>query len=108
MSMRYFTLSAVCMLIFCMLLALSGTTDFPGGHPEIASPDGLVHPSSVPGQTGNGKAPASDYPAAGAEGGAATATSAVREHRLLLLGAVLIPAWVFISFRILSKSRGRP
>ena len=42
MSMRYFTLSAVCMLIFCMLLALSGTTDFPGTPHEIV-PSSATH-----------------------------------------------------------------
>ena len=27
--MRYFTLSAVCVLVFCMLMAVGGTTDMP-------------------------------------------------------------------------------
>lgn len=111
MSMKYFTLSAVCMLVFCMLLALSGTTDFPGGHPGIVSPDGLLSPPSGPGQPKKGEALASVYPLAGAEARAeaerctATPGSVVRQHRLLLFGAALIVVWILLSFRILSKSK---
>ena len=111
MSMKYFTLSAVCMLVFCMLLALSGTTDFPGVHPGISSPDGLVSPPSVPGQAGKGDALAAVHPPAGAEARAdgerctTTPGGAVRQHRVLLFGAALILVWVLLSFRILSKSK---
>lgn len=114
MSMKYFTLSAVCMLVFCMLLALSGTTDFPGPHPEISSPEGFVSPPSDAGQPGTRDELGSLYPAAGSESladterGAAAPGTAARQHRLLLFGALLIMGWILVSFRILHKSKSRP
>lgn len=42
MSMKYFTLSAVCVLVFGMLLALSAVTDLSGGSFGPFSPDHLV------------------------------------------------------------------
>ena len=61
MSMKYFTLSAVCMLIFCMLLALSGTTDFPGGHSGSVSHSRFASPPPAPNPTDKGQALASVY-----------------------------------------------
>ena len=113
MSMKYFTLSAVCMLIFCMLLALSGTTDFPGGHLEIASRSGLVSPPPVPSQPEQGDAtapvqppPARPEPQGDTEGGLGTTGGVARHGHLLLLGAVFIVGWVLLSFRLLSRSEG--
>ena len=108
MSMRYFTLSAVCMLIFCMLLALSGTTDFPG------TPHEIVPPPTAPGlsHSGVGEAMASVYPLpadtephAGPGGKGRTGAGVIRNRPLLLLGFVLVAVWVFLSFRLLSNSR---
>jgi hypothetical protein len=112
MSMRYFTLSAVCMLIFCMLLALSGTTDFPGGHPGMASQSGLVPSPPISNHPGKGAVMASLYPLAGGEdpsvGGKrdeAAAAGVARHYLLLLLGAAFIAGWILLSFRLLSRSR---
>jgi amino acid transporter len=108
MSMRYFTLSAVCMLIFCMLLALSGTTDFPG------TPHEIVPPSTAPGlsHAGVGEAMASVYPLpeasernAGPGGKDITGGGVTGNRPLLLLGFVLVVAWVFLSFRLFSHSK---
>jgi hypothetical protein len=113
MSMKYFTLSAVCMLIFCMLLSLSGTTDFPGGHPEIASRSGLVSPPAVPSQPGNGEGiasghplPARPEPRGNTESGTGTMGGVARHGHLLLLGAVFIVGWILLSFRLLSRTEG--
>jgi hypothetical protein len=113
MSMKFFTLSAVCMLIFCMLLALSGTTDFPGGHPEIASRSGLVSPPPVSSQLEKGEArasvhspPARPEPQGNTESGMGTTGSVARHGHLLLLGAVFIVGWILLSFRLLSRSEG--
>lgn len=112
MSMRYFTLSAVCMLIFCMLLALSGTTDFPGNHHEIVSPSGALSTAAGPGHSGVGQAMASAHPlpvvsepnaetgSRGAMGGAVPGN-----RPLLLLGFVLVAVWVLLSFRLFSNSK---
>jgi len=106
MSMRYFTLSAVCMLIFCMLLALSGTTDFPGTPPEIVPPPAapVLNPSGV------GEAAASVYPLpedsdsdARADGKGLTGEGVTGSQSLLLLGFVFVLAWVLLSFRLLSN-----
>ena len=108
MSMRYFTLSAVCMLIFCMLLALSGTTDFPG------TPDEIVSPPTAPGlnPSGVGEAMASVSPLPvvsdpharpgdqGWTGGGVTGS-----RPLLLLGLLLLGVWVLLSFRLFTKTK---
>ena len=108
MSMRYFTLSAVCMLIFCMLLALSGTTDFPGSSQEI------VPPSTAPGlgHSGVGEVMASVYPLPedsnphAKTGGRGTVGGRLTGNRpLLFLGFVLVAAWVLLSFRLFSNSK---
>ena len=107
MSMRYFTLSAVCMLIFCMLLALSGTTDFPGTPHEIVPPAGA--PSAAPGSSnsGVGEAMASVYPLPeDLEPHAGKGGRGVTGNRpFLLLGFVLVAVWVLLSFRLLSNSK---
>jgi hypothetical protein len=113
MSMRYFTLSAVCMLIFCMLLALSGTTDFPGTPHEIVPPSSAV--SAVPGSShpGVGEAMASAFslpedssaPHAGTSGSGVTGGSSTGNRPLLLLGFLLVAVWVLLSFRLLSNSK---
>ena len=112
MSMRYFTLSAVCMLIFCMLLALSGTTDFPGIHPEIVPPSGAASTAAGPSHSGVGKAMASVYPLpedsephAGAGGRGAMGGGMTGNRPLLLLGFGLVAAWVLMSFRLFSNSK---
>jgi hypothetical protein len=99
------------MLIFCMLLALSGTTDFPEGHPGTASESGLVSPPPVSSQPGTGAAMASVYPlpereepSAGTERDGTAAAGAARHYRLLLLGAGFIVGWILLSFRLLSRS----
>ena len=112
MSMRYFTLSAVCMLIFCMLLALSGTTDFPGIHHEIVPPSGAVSTAPGPSHSGVGEAMASvvplpedSEPHAGAGGRGTMGGGMTGNRPLLLLGFVLVAAWVLLSFRLFSNSK---
>jgi hypothetical protein len=113
MSMRYFTLSAVCMLIFCMLLALSGTTDFPGSHSGFVSPSGAAATAPGLGQLGKQEAMASVVPLpedeglfAGTDGSKETKGGNDAGNRpLLFLGIVLVAGWVLLSFRLLSNSR---
>jgi hypothetical protein len=113
MSMKYFTLSAVCMLIFCMLLALSGTTDFPGNRPEIVPSSGLSPPSPELNQPGKGQALASAYPApqdlqsqADTDDRPAAVEDPTRNRPVFLVGVVFIAGWVLLSFRLLYKSKG--
>jgi len=96
------------MLIFCMLLALSGTTDFP------ETPHEIVPPSTAPGlgHSGVGEAMASAYPLPEASephtgpGGKGMTGGGVTGNRpLLLLGFVFVVAWVFLSFRLFSHSK---
>jgi len=113
MSMKFFTLSAVCMLIFCMLLALSGTTDFPVKDPAFISesvplsdPVGQTHPGK--GEAMESVRPVPDGSAEKAETGV-TPTRAVsrgRPGQFLLLGIVLITAWIFLSHRLFFQPRG--
>ncbi len=107
MSMKFFTLSAVCMLVLCMLLALSGTTDFPGdgarfGGPEFASAVVSQEPGpiAVPWE---GAAP--ERPAQGS-----TPQTAVRETQrspagllLSVLGIGFIMGWIVLSFKLFSS-----
>lgn len=114
MSMRYFTLSAVCMLVFCMLLALSGTTDFPGNRPGgIPSSHALMFPQSraqtVEGEAliSAGRSPGASEPPGGIQGSAARSmdTGKDRNRSLLPLGVVLVALWVLVSFRFFSGAR---
>ncbi len=113
MSMRYFTLSAVCMLIFCMLLALSGTSDFPGGHSGIVSPSGASANATGLSQLGKKEAIASVVPLPKDEG-LPIGADRIKETEgggkagnrpLWFLGVVLVAAWVLLSFRLLSNSK---
>lgn len=109
MPTKYFTLSAVCMLVFCMLLALSGTTDFPGGHPGIVPPSALVSPAPGLDRPGTGEAVASFLPVAGAQqatvqGSAPAAEGKGQNRPLFLFGVVFLLGWVLLSFRLFSKS----
>ena len=113
MSMKYFTLSAVCMLIFCMLLALSGTTDLPGGHSGAVSHSGIAHPTHDRNSPGKGQALASVYrlaedsePQAEKDHRATIMVGAGRSRPLFLLGVVFIAGWVLLSFRLFSRSKG--
>lgn len=96
------------MLIFCMLLALSGTTDFPGTTPKIVPPP--TAPGLNPSGVGEAMASVSPLPVAsdphalpggqGLTGGGATGS-----RPLVLLGLVFVAAWVLLSFRLLSNSK---
>ncbi len=112
MSMRYFTLSAVCMLIFCMLLALSGTTDFPAVHDEIVSPAGIRAPIPEPTQSTTGEAVAAvvrlpQDPEPTTDTGDATQAigGTARNRPLLLLGIALVAGWILLSFRLYSSAK---
>ena len=108
MSMRYFTLSAVCMLVFCMLLALSGTTDFPGPPRETLSQSGTGSAASGPTHSGVGEAMASVYPlpddSATHDVTGMPRGGTLRNRPLLLLGFLLVAAWVLLSFRLLPNA----
>ena len=114
MSMRYFTLSAVCMLIFCMLLALSGTTDFPGSRREFVSPSGSAVTAPGPTHPGTGEAMASVVPLPedsephareGISRGARQEGVAC-SRPLLFLGVFFVAAWVLLSLKLFAKSKG--
>ncbi len=114
MSMRYFTLSAVCMLIFCMLLALIGTTDFPGSHQGIVSPSVSVFPAQDSSLAGTGEAMASVVPLPGDSGPQtpediapeAAPAGVARNRPLLFLGVFFVAAWVLLSFKLFTRSKG--
>jgi hypothetical protein len=112
MSMRYFTLSAVCMLIFCMLLALSGTTDFPGTPHEIVPQSGAASSAPDLSHSGVGEAMASVYPLpensephAGPGDKRMTGGGVTSNQPLLLLGFFFVAVWVLLSFRLFFHSR---
>jgi hypothetical protein len=115
MSMRYFTLSAVCMLVFSMLLALSGTTDFPGARQEAGSPSGsaFTAPDLDPPATGESMAtvvplPEDSKPQAAETVSAGDAVNGGWAHNrpLLFLGALFVAAWVLLSFKLFADAKG--
>jgi len=100
------------MLIFCMLLALSGTSDFPGTPREIVPPSGAASSAPDLSHSGVGEAMASVYPLpensephAGPGDRGMTGGGVTSNQSLLLVGFFLVAVWVLLSFRLLSKSK---
>jgi hypothetical protein len=101
------------MLIFCMLLALSGTTDFPGSRQEIVSPPGAV--STAPGHTHPGTAEAVASVVSPPEGSEPNAREGIshevrqegeaRNGPILLFGGICVGAWVLLSFKLFVGSK---
>lgn len=113
MSMKIFTLSALCVLVFGLMIALSGITDDPGLTERRTAPADLQEgdrllaslwdpPQSAgtayeevrdwDGHTERSTAPASARPNTGG-----TADRPIR-----LVGLVFIVLWVFVSVKLLS------
>jgi hypothetical protein len=102
------------MLVFCMLLALSGTTDFPGNRPGgIPSSHALMFPQSrsqmVEGEalTWAERSPGASEGPGSVPGIAARGMDKGedRNRSLLPLGVVLVALWVLVSFRLFSGAR---
>lgn len=108
MSMKFFTLSAVCVLVFCMLLALSGTADL-SGQSELASSLSLT--SSRPQLDEAGRA--SVHPRAPRisdwsetysplTSGMAIIREITQNRLIRLVGVLFLIGWIFLSFKLLS------
>lgn len=108
MSMKFFTLSALCVLMFCMLLALSGTTDinvkearssiakqndYPGSNFRIDSKNSAIH-YGLPDCPGSKNHPVTVT-------GMETLDGIIQSKVVRLVGALLIIGWIFASFKIL-------
>ncbi len=112
MSMKYFTLSALCVLVFCMLLALSGTTDIPDKDSKTPAPH--QHDPLNPFIRNLGDSPShahqlqdwfepKNHPSpilAGLE----TLDGMIQSRALRLMGALLIVGWVLASYKILTST----
>lgn len=113
MSMKYFTLSALCVLLFCMFLALSGTTDITenANRPTLGAPDssGTHTPAH---DSGNGALSShlyvvQDWPTenhTAAITGLGTLDRIIRSKMVRLIGAVLITGWVFAGYKFISST----
>ncbi len=111
MSMKIFTLSAVCVLVYGLMIALSGTTSFPGyseerdvpgpaeGHQQVAVMiDGSIH--------GPGAPSIQDLNRYGAEAeemdrqeGSETQS---KNRPIRLFGVMFILVWIYVSVKLLS------
>jgi hypothetical protein len=103
------------MLVFCMLLALSGTTDFPENHCEgipsshaVTYPTGRSQPAQGEDPASVGSPPEVSETLARAPDNASGRTEEVvtRNRPLLLLGVVPVACWILVSFRLFSGARG--
>jgi hypothetical protein len=110
MSMKIFTLSAVCVLVYGLMIALSGTTGFPeysvgrtdfnpGEHRQVATAyDTALPPSVTPALQDWGK-PEKQLRAedTGNEHPVGSKNKPIR-----LFGILFIVVWIFVSVRLLS------
>ncbi|MEW6443133.1 MAG: hypothetical protein AB1640_19520 [bacterium] len=106
MSTKFFTLSAVCVLVLCMLLSLSGTTDFPESGTSASD---VVAPGPASQEQPSGGAPAPKYRIQEWPEGQNPGSSgmeAIQEishsRQLRLLGLLFIVGWIVLSFKLLS------
>ncbi len=109
--MKYFTLSALCVLICCMLFALSGTTDLPANHPQIIARSSITVSPPVMMEIKKQEQKSSNnvvqhwHP--GTEEKHTIKEEAIKSeynHRLLirLFGIFFVAGWIFLSFKLLS------
>lgn len=109
MSMKYFTLSAVCTLVFCMLIALSGTTDFPEDRAEWIRAYRTTNATKIHGSDAPGAPPAAralmDWSEQGdvVQEGVGGVGDADQGRQVKLFGVLFILGWVFLSVRLLSS-----
>ena len=112
MPMKYFTLSAICVLIYCLLLVLSG---IPGAYEEqsrTVSKLQMGSPKSLPTPADSSRyAPAAISPAdpakgltdwMGAELEQKKAGDGTYGRQVRTIGLLFILGWVFISFKLLT------
>jgi hypothetical protein len=112
--MKYFTLSALCVLTFCMLLALSGTTDITEreGRQTLGKQVGPLstnfcndsenaahspHPYVLPGWSESKSHPATIT-------GLETLDGIIQSRTLRVIGALLLIGWIYISYKIFSST----
>jgi hypothetical protein len=108
MSMKFFTLCSLCVLVFCMLLALSGTTDLPG-ESEFGSSLTLVSPIPPPGDEAADPIHPPIYRIQDWSETRSSGTSGmeaiheiIRNREVRILGVLFIAGWIFLSFKLLS------
>lgn len=109
MPMKTFTLSAVCVLIYCMLLAVNGTTDL------LQEKDDVTERLSLGAYHGSEQDDSKTFRVAFASGDHSSALQdwkgraqqdAVQKEpdynqRIRNLGILFIGGWIFISFKLL-------
>ena len=109
--MKYFTLSALCVLICCMLFALSGTTDLPTNHRQMVAQTTLTTSPLMIKELQKQKHAPSDnriqtWLPETEEKHTIMEEAIIREnkHRLFmrLFGILFIAGWIFLSFKLLS------
>ncbi len=111
MSMKYFTLSALCVLICCMLFALSGTTDLQANHPQIIAQSGISVSPQIMNEIKKREQKHSNHVLQQWQPGAGEkhtireeAIKRENNHRRLirLFGIFFVAGWIFLSFKLLS------
>lgn len=107
--MKFFTVTAVCVLVFCMLLALSGTTDLPEQNPPSPSSAELLSSSADATAGPTVARPPTHRPLAewsqdsrALPSGLAALREISRNRQIRLIGLFFIAGWIFLSFKLLS------
>lgn len=108
-SMKFFTATAVCVLVFCLLLALSGTSDLPQQSPPSPSPAHLSASSSDPAAgpavarpTAHRRLPEWTEEHRPLPSGLVAVREISRNRQIRLIGLLFIAGWIFLSFKLLS------
>ncbi len=112
MSMKTFTLSSVCVLVYCMLLAVSGTTDLLekkdnfleqlslGTYQESQQDDSK--PLQVAFATGKMSAGLQDWTGGVSKPKVKPVPKEANYHlQIRVVGLLFLAAWIFISFKLL-------
>jgi hypothetical protein len=111
MSTKYLTLSALCVLIFCMLLALSGTAELPGkgsGQNLIRQDDQLSGLFRSDAKSSTRTFLLRDWSEPKGHPlrvtGLETLEEIIQSRAVRVMGALLLIGWVFASYRILTST----
>jgi len=116
MSMKAFTLSAICVLVYCFMMVLTGITDLAQESSGTLNKLSLGNRKTAP-EINNGQSPGvsttpgasrdlptfrDDWKEAGVDEGRSEDNGRDYARRVRAFGILFVLGWVFVSFKLLS------